>query len=751
MTDLIYHPISSRKLNRKLKVRPKRIKIETFQECLTSQNKKNTTTNWDALEPSKEIIKTDLLLHQQYGLGWLYQRENCKELQPFWVEEEENSEQGGKLYRNLLNNNKRVKERPTLKGGVFADDMGLGKTLTLLSLISTDYTSYTKLNSSDLSSSLTNTINGVVDNENLEEGDDDDKQRSGLFVGGKNFRIRKHSNEVLGTHKKLKLATELGENCLRESSKRITLVVCPPAVLSTWKRQLDEHTKPGSLKLFVYNHVLPNGNGIKVEELRKYDIVLTTYDTVEWYLRWYTNSALICMEWYRVILDDAHVLRKWNLKEQRLLHLKAHCRWVVTGMPIVSTSYDMYYAMAFLRFYPFSVKFRWESLVQRPLKNGKVPLSHLQDLMAIISLRRLKTDCLVKLPPKAVETFFLELSDEERVRYDQKELDCQEAVQTYIRLGRAVAEYSSILATVQRLRELCNDVASCPSEMLLYVNVADVSKNPELLQKLFSKLREDYLDCPICISPLLDIVITCCGHIFCKKCILKALKHKNGRCPMCRHHLSKSDLFSSPSVDPRNDESENNNVAVSLPGRSGSITYSSKVCALLKLLVSTRNENPSAKSVVFSQFRKMLSLLLEPLKSAGFGILRLDGTTSAKRRDDVIQKFNNQDSGSPIVLLVEFKPSVSGIDLTAASRAYMLEPWLEPVVEEQAMDRLHRIGQEDMKIVRLITRNSIEERILQLHKWKNNLVKEGASAKNNMNQKQLHTEEFRIIMGLTTY
>ncbi|KAI3866423.1 hypothetical protein MKX03_000516 [Papaver bracteatum] len=336
------------------------------------------------------------------------------------------------------------------------------------------------------------------------------------------------------------------------------------------------------------------------------------------------------MEWYRVILDDAHVLSRWNLKDQRLLHLKAQCRWVVT------------------------VKFHWQSLVQRPLKNGK-------------------------------------LFDEERVRYDQKELDCQEAVQTYIRLGRAVAEYSSILATVQRLRELCNDVASCPSEMLLYVNLSDESKNPELLQKLFSKLREDYLDCPICISPLSDIVITCCGHIFCKKCILKAinLKHKNGNCPMCRHHLSKSDLFSSPSEE-----------------ESGSITYSSKVCALLKLMVSTRNENPSAKS---------------PLKSAGFGILRLDGTTSAKRRDD-----------SPIVLLVEFKPSVSGIDLSAASRAYMLEPWLEPVVEEQAMDRLNRIGQQDLKNVRLVTRNSIEVRILQLHEWKKNLLKQGASAKKNM-------------------
>ncbi|KAI3938702.1 hypothetical protein MKW92_035004, partial [Papaver armeniacum] len=74
------------------------------------------------------------------------------------------------------------------------------------------------------------------------------------------------------------------------------------------------------------------------------------------------------------------------------------------------------------------------------------------DLVKNISLGRLKADCLVKLPPKAVETVFLELFDEERVRYDQKELDSKDLVQTYIRHGRVVAQYSSILATVQRLR-----------------------------------------------------------------------------------------------------------------------------------------------------------------------------------------------------------------------------------------------------------------------------------------------------------
>ncbi|PQQ19367.1 putative SWI/SNF-related matrix-associated actin-dependent regulator of chromatin subfamily A member 3-like 1 [Prunus yedoensis var. nudiflora] len=66
-----------------------------------------------------------------------------------------------------------------------------------------------------------------------------------------------------------------------------------------------------------------------------------------------------------------------------------------------------------------------------------------------------------------------------------------------------------------------------------------------------------------------------------------------------------------------------------------------------------------------------------------------------------------------------------GINLTAASRVYLLDPWWNPAVEEQAMDRVHRIGQkEDVKIVRLIARNSIEERILELQEKRKKLENE---------------------------
>lgn len=271
------------------------------------------------------------------------------------------------------------------------------------------------------------------------------------------------------------------------------------------------------------------------------------------------------------------------------------------------------------------------------------------------------------------------------------------------------------------------------------LNLADVSNNPELLTKLVSLLQDgEDLDCPICIAPPTDIVITCCAHIFCRSCILKTLKRTKPCCPLCRHPLSESDLFSSP---PEPSDTDNS--------RASECITSSKVSALLKLLSASRDQNPSTKSVVFSQFRKMLILLEEPLKAAGFKILRLDGSMNAKRRAQAIQEFGLLAPDGPTVLLASLKASGVGINLTAASRVYLLEPWWNPAVEEQAMDRVHRIGQkEDVKIVRMIAQNSIEERILELQEKKKKLAREAFGRKGPKDRRDVSVDDLRTLMSL---
>ncbi|OVA13794.1 SNF2-related [Macleaya cordata] len=704
--------------------------IFKFFASSTSENKnKGSSRRWEALEPPKEIIKTELFMHKKLGLGWLIHRENPDELPPFWVE---NKKQGS--YKNLLTRDKTIERPEPLRGGVFADDMGF------------------VLNTSNIDMNL---------EINLEDEEEEEEEYLSLFVGGKRYYKKgKQSNkEIVGSHKKRKKDEIDSTRLLKEDEinpssnvgnpRRTTLIVCPRSVLSMWTTQLYEHIRPGMLKVFMH-YEIPRTNEIKIEELQKYDIVLTTLDSLvtEYRSSSITPSSIMNMEWFRVILDEAHMVSSCRVFHDffALLALKSKSRWVVTGLPIMNGSYDLHFFMSFLRFEPFSDKHYWRTLVQLPVEKGnRNGLSRLQDLMATISLRRLKGDGLVGPPSKTVETCFVEFSVDERVKYDQKEVDTQDVVRNYVCLGRVVAPYPCIFAIIQRLRQMCNDMSSCPSEALQSYNIEDVSKNPELLRKMVSAQDGDYCDCPICYSPLSNTIITCCGHIFCKNCILKALSRKNPCCPMCRYRLSKSDLFSAPPEEPCNNDEIEMAIPSSSPG-SGGTAYSSKVSALLKLLVASRNENPSVKSVVFSQFTKMLILLVEPLKAAGFGILRIDGLMSAKgKADDVIKEFKNQDSNSPAtVLLLDVKASENGIDLTAASRVYLLEPWLNPAVEKQALDQVHCIGrEEDVKIVRLITRNSIEERILELHERRKNL-----DFGKNMNQRQIRNEELRIIMSL---
>ncbi|EOA19963.1 hypothetical protein CARUB_v10000214mg [Capsella rubella] len=661
-----------------------------------------------AVEPPREVIKSELLAHQKEGLGWLLHREKSAELPPFWEEKDGD-------FLNVLTNYRSDKRPEPLRGGVFADDMGLGKTLTLLSLIAFDRYGNT---------STSTPTEEPVDVEKIEN------------KGKKRGRGKISESR---TRKKLKSDNVVGMNV----SQKTTLIVCPPSVFSAWITQLEEHTVPGILKVYMYHGGERTDD---VNELMKYDIVLTTYSILAVEESW-EDSPVKKMEWLRIILDEAHTIKNANAQQSRAVcNLKASRRWAVTGTPIQNGSFDLYSLMAFLRFEPFSIKSYWRSLIQRPLGQGdKKGLSRLQVLMATISLRRTKEKSLIGLPLKTVETCYVELSLEERQLYDHMEGEAKGVVQNLINSGSLMRNYSTVLSIILRLRQLCDDISLCPPELRSFItstSVEDVTDKPELLQKLVAVLQdgEDF-DCPICISPPQDIIITRCAHIFCRACILQTLQRSKPLCPLCRGSLTQSDLYNAPPPPPDSTNTDG--------GDTTSSTKSSKVSALLSLLMQSRQENPNTKSVVFSQFRKMLLLLEIPLKAAGFTILRLDGSMTVKKRTQVIGEFGNPEFTGPVVLLASLKASGAGINLTAASRVYMFEPWWNPAVEEQAMDRIHRIGQkQEVKMIRMIARNSIEERVLELQQKKKNLANEAFKRKNRKDQREVNVEEVVALMSL---
>jgi SWI/SNF-related matrix-associated actin-dependent regulator of chromatin subfamily A3 len=295
------------------------------------------------LEPPKKVIKAKLLDHQKEGLWWLVNKEKSDELPPFWVVKDG-------LYLNVLTRHQTNRRPEPLHGGVFADDYGLGKTLTLLSLIAFD--------------KVGNVTEGTGEEDRLE-----------LVSRGKNWgRVSEKGTGEQKMHSLLD--SNIKESSVRmagESSSALvakkTLVVCPSAVCSTWENQLQEHTQKGSLKLYKYY----GDNRTKdAEELMKYDIVLTTYSTLVADGCEQKRYPLMKIEWWRVILDEAHVItKKANEQQSReLVKLTARRRWAVTGAPIQNGSFDLSSLMTFFRLDPLSTEYYWQELLQKHLANG---------------------------------------------------------------------------------------------------------------------------------------------------------------------------------------------------------------------------------------------------------------------------------------------------------------------------------------------------------------------------------------------
>ncbi len=153
---------------------------------------------------------------------------------------------------------------------------------------------------------------------------------------------------------------------------------------------------------------------------------------------------------------------------------------------------------------------------------------------------------------------------------------------------------------------------------------------------------------------------------------------------------------------------------------------SSKMKVFLELVSGLITNNH--KALVFSQFTTHLNLMRDELDKLGIKYQYLDGSTPAKSRKNNVNAFQ---AGGYDLFLISLKAGGSGLNLTAADYVIHLDPWWNPAVEDQASDRAHRLGQQrPVTIYRLITKNTVEEKILQLHQNKRQLTNDLLSGKN---------------------
>ena len=125
------------------------------------------------------------------------------------------------------------------------------------------------------------------------------------------------------------------------------------------------------------------------------------------------------------------------------------------------------------------------------------------------------------------------------------------------------------------------------------------------------------------------------------------------------------------------------------------------------------------KALVFSQWTGMLNRIEPHMRNAEIDFVRLDGQT--RDRQGVVDCFQSDDG--PPVMLVSLKAGGTGLNLTAADHVFLVDPWWNPAVEDQAADRAHRIGQDKpVMVYRIVAEDTVEERIIALQQRKRALA-----------------------------
>jgi SNF2 family DNA or RNA helicase len=142
------------------------------------------------------------------------------------------------------------------------------------------------------------------------------------------------------------------------------------------------------------------------------------------------------------------------------------------------------------------------------------------------------------------------------------------------------------------------------------------------------------------------------------------------------------------------------------------------------LVEELQNIIPNHKALVFSQFTGMLDLLEISFRKNNIPFYRLDGTTPIPKRQELVNSFQEADSVEK-VFLISLKAGNAGLNLTAADYVFLFDPWWNTAVQQQAIDRTHRIGQtKNVFAYKMICKGTIEEKIMQLQQRKKKLAEE---------------------------
>ncbi|KAI8561032.1 hypothetical protein RHMOL_Rhmol04G0304300 [Rhododendron molle] len=677
--------------------------------------------NLEEMEPP-ETLMCDLRPYQKQALYWMSELEKGvdvekagKTLHPCWAAYKICDGRASSIYVNIFSGEATTKFPTAMqmaRGGILADAMGLGKTVMTIALI---------LARPGRSSDYQKLVSEASDEaENVKRKRDSDTNKPG--VRGR------------------------------------TLIICPMALLGQWKDELDNHSQPESISTFVH-YGGDRTNDPKV--IAAHDVVLTTYGVLTAaYKKDGENSIFHKIEWYRVVLDEAHTIKASKTQgAQAAFALSSHCRWCLTGTPLQNNLEDLYSLLCFLHVEPWCNWAWWSKLIQRPYENGdQRGLRLVKAILRPLMLRRTKETKdkegrpILTLPPTDIQIIECEQSEAEHDFYSALFKRSKVQFDQFVAQGKVLHNYANILELLLRLRQCCNHPFLVMSRgdsqeyadlnklarRFLETNPDSATPNQKLptrayVEEVVEEIRRgENTECPICLESADDPVLTPCAHRMCRECLLSSWRTPSaGVCPICRQLLKKTDLITCPSENRFRIDVEKN------------WKESSKVTKLLECLENIAKSGLGEKSIVFSQWTSFLDLLEIPLRRKKIGFLRFDGRLAQKQRERVLKEFNETNEKMASVLLMSLKVGGVGLNLTAASSVFLMDPWWNPAVEEQAIMRIHRIGQKrTVSVRRFIVKDTVEERMQQVQARKQRMI---AGALTDEEVRSARIEELKML------
>ncbi|OAL20802.1 hypothetical protein AYO20_11474 [Fonsecaea nubica] len=518
-----------------------------------------------------------------------------------------------------------------------------------------------------------------------------------------------------------------------------TLIIAPLSVMSNWSTQAALHVKKKYAPRILTYHG-PQNKVLPPEQLKEYDIVITTYQTMTQELFPYGKTTpqsttapkgLFSVTWRRIVLDEGHQIRNPKAKmSQAACTLRATSRWILTGTPIVNSLKDLYSHVKFLRLPGGLTEFEvFNSILIRPLKNGYDGARLLlQALMSTLCLRRMKDMKFIdlRLPNITFHKYPVKFLAHEQERYDAFKQEAKGLVEA-AKAKKGDSTMTHLLEVLLRLRQTCNHWKMCGDERVRKLlelvesnEVVDVtnSANRKALQDMLQIQIDSQEDCCVCLDSLDNPVITACAHTFCRACIERVIDTQH-KCPMCRASLQNSEQL----VEPAAGIGEGDEVDLDIDPE----TTSTKIEALVKVLKAS-DSDPSVKTVVFSQWTSFLDLVEAQLVRNGLQFTRLDGKMNSTRRDAAIESLNSDPSCK--IMLASLSVCSVGLNLVAANQVILADSWWAPAIEDQAVDRVHRLGQtRDCKVIRLVVEGTVEDEVLEIQARKRKLACEAFGEK----------------------